>query len=303
VSAETQLYKKVLVACDFSRHARIAFARAVEIAKVSNAKLLVAHCVSDLAIMPTASELGGPFYDYAVMQEELRQDAIVNLEKLIQDSGTDGLKVEARVAVGSPHIAISDLVEQEKIDLVVTGRSGHSGWEQFLLGSTSRGLITRCKCSVLATSDEMPRKPKSILLCTDFSESSLVAAQEGLSLAKQLGADVHLLHVIDDGDIPKVMSFPKSDAEIMRNAVREQAEQNLKQFIATLAPGEHAIFSHVRNGIAWKEICQCAKDTKVDLVVIGNVGRNGLSGLVLGNTADRVLSHSKLSILAVKHSR
>ena len=55
MSVETQLYKKILVACDFSRHARIAFARAVEIAKASNAELLVAHCVSDLAIMPTVS--------------------------------------------------------------------------------------------------------------------------------------------------------------------------------------------------------------------------------------------------------
>lgn len=303
MSAQTHLYKKILVACDFSRHARMALTRAIEIAMASDAELLVVHCDSDLAIMPTASELGGPLYDYSVMQEELRQEAIANLEKLISNSSTGCLKVHARVAVGSPHIAISDLVEQEKIDLVVTGRSGHSGWEQFLLGSTSRGLITRCKCSVLATGDEMPKKPTSILLCSDFSESSLAAAQEGLSLAKQLGAYVHLLHVIDDGDIPKVMSFPKSDAEILRTAVREHAEQNLKQFVATLAPGGQPIFSHVRNGIAWKEICQCAKETKVDLVVIGNVGRNGLSGLVLGNTADRVLSHSKLSVLAVKHSR
>ena len=300
---ETQLYKKVLVACDFSQHAKAALARAAEIAKVSHAELIVVHCVSDLSIMPTASEIGGPVYDYFAVQDELRRDATINLEKFIQENAISGIPLHARVTVGSPHVAIAEMVDQEKIDLVVTGRSGHSGWEQFFLGSTSRGLITRCKCSVLATSDELQEQPKSILLCTDFSETSRVAANEGLLLAKQLGANLHLLHVIDDGDIPKLMNFSRFDAETMRNSVREQSEQNLKQFITSLGTDDWPIFSHVRNGIAWKEICQCATEIKVDLVIIGNVGRHGLSGLVLGNTADKVLSHSKLSILAVKHSQ
>lgn len=298
---DTHVYQKVLVACDFSQHAQAALVRAVEITQPSSTELLVVHCVSDLSIVPAASEMGGPFYDYSVMQEELLRDAAVNLEKFLKDLNIAGPQVHPRTAIGSPHVAISEMVDSEKVDLVITGRSGHSGWEQFFLGSTSRGLITRCQCSVLATSDELHDKPKSVLLCTDFSDSARVAAKEGLMLAKQLGAKVHLVHVIDTGDVPKSMDSSKYDVESMRNAVRDQADLNLKQFIQSLEPDGWPIVSHIRNGIAWKEICQCAQETEVDLVVIGNVGRNGLVGLVLGNTADRVLTHTKLSVLAVKH--
>ena len=297
-------YRSLLVACDFSEHSKIAYARAIEIASAYQCPLWLVHCVADLSLMPSVSETGLPFNDYTIMQKELVQESSVNLSRFIDEnsSPTANAAVHPKVLVGQPHVELSEFANREKIDLVVTGRSGHSGWEQFFLGSISRGLITRCPCSVMAVGDQLQQMPRTILAATDFSEASRVSVLEGISLAKKLGAAIHLIHVIDDQDVPQSSISAMKGAEAMRISIQEHAKLRLERFIATLECDGLTLLTHMSTGIPWQDVCQTAKNLQADLIVMGNVGRHGLSGLVLGNTADRVLSHTKIRVLAVKHS-
>jgi nucleotide-binding universal stress UspA family protein len=53
-------------------------------------------------------------------------------------------------------------------------------------------------------------------------------------------------------------------------------------------------------GTPWKEIQRLVQQLNADLIVIGTVGRNGIEGLLLGNTAEKVLDHCDCSVLTVK---
>lgn len=293
-------FRKILVATDFSSHSNIAFARAVELAIAFESEISVVHCLPDLAFIPSASEFGLPYNDYATVQEEFRREATMSMKNFLEGNVPQELAVHTSILVGDPHIELALLAEQWGADLVVAGRSGHSGWEQFLLGSTTRGLVHRSPTSVLAVSDQWIGKAANVLAGTDFSDASKNAVLKGAAIAEKQGATLHLLHVIDSKDTPEKSVARMADGESIRKLIKKNARSRLDAFVQSLGIGTPQLQIHLSWGTPWRDICQTAETFHADLVVIGNVGRRGVKGLVLGNTADRVLSHCKSSVLAVK---
>lgn len=292
--------KKILVATDFSVHSKIALARAIDFANGFQSQLTAVHCVPDLAFVPSGSEFGLPNTDYMVMQEEIRSDASSAMKNYLEGAVPRAMSVNSKILVGDPHIEVSIYAEAVKADLVVVGRSGHSGWEQFFLGSASRGLVHRCPTSVLAVSDEWTQKPKTILAGTDFSEKSRDAVLHGLAVAEKLGGIVYLLHVIDTTDTPSTSVDRMTGQDSMRQSINDFAQSRLESFVQSLDCDASQLQLHLSWGTPWRDMCQTAERLKAELIVIGNVGRRGVQGVFLGNTADRILSHCKTSVLAVK---
>ena len=292
--------RKILVATDFSAHSKIALARAVDLAMAFQSQLIAVHCLPDLAFVPSASEFGLPYNDYMVMQEEFRSEAAATMKNYLEGTIPPELAVGSKILVGDPHVELSLFAEKVHADLVVAGRSGHSGWEQFFLGSTSRGLFHRCPTSVLAVSDQWTEKPKSLLAGTDFSEASLKAVLHGMAMAKKFGAKVHLMHVIDTTDTPSKSVERMTSHDSMRQSIHDYAQSRLEAFIQSLDCDTSQLEAHLSWGTPWRDMCQLAEKIQADLIVIGNVGRRGVRGLLLGNTADRIMSHCKSSVLAVK---
>ncbi|MDA1179623.1 MAG: universal stress protein, partial [Planctomycetota bacterium] len=60
------------------------------------------------------------------------------------------------------------------------------------------------------------------------------------------------------------------------------------------------IKTHLSWGTPWQEIGRTAQHIAADLITIGTVGRSGIQGILLGNTAERVLTTQNCSILTVK---
>jgi hypothetical protein len=56
----------------------------------------------------------------------------------------------------------------------------------------------------------------------------------------------------------------------------------------------------VAQGAAWKVISSAARRLNADLIVMGSVGRRGVSGFLIGNTAERVLHTAESSLLVIK---
>ncbi len=296
-------FQKIVLATDFSSNSKIALDRAVEIAVAFGSQLTAVHCLPDLAFVPSASEFGLPYNDYIVMQEEFRVTACETMKEFLSGVIPNELSVRSEMLVGDPHVEVSLFAEKEKAGLVVAGRSGHSSWEQFFLGSTSRGLVHRCPSSVMSVSLALKEKPKTILAGTDFSDHSRAAVSNAIALAEKFGAELHLVHVIDTTDTPQQSVARMSGHTSIRQSINDYAQSRLETFVQTLQCDPGQIKLHLNWGTPWRDMCQLASTLRSDLIVIGNVGRRGVQGIFLGNTADRILSHCKASVLAVKESR
>jgi len=299
-----QGYKRILVAMDFSPSADAALQQAVWLARKVGAKITLAHTLPDLRrVVHTASYqarldlLSG---EGSVFEREVRQESDTRMRKIVVDLNAADLDVTVETLLGAPYTEITHSVQQEGYDLVLAGSRGLGAWERFFVGSTARRLIRNCPASVWIVKAEHVGAPKVVLASTDFSEASRKAVLHGLWVATQANADFHLLHVFDSMDIPENVIAKEGRYASLRREINEDATQRLEAFVQSLDSDRSRVHSHLSWGTPWKEICRAAQHLSIDLITLGTVGRSGIKGVLLGNTAEQVLGTCDCSILTVK---
>jgi nucleotide-binding universal stress UspA family protein len=138
-----------------------------------------------------------------------------------------------------------------------------------------------------------------ILVPTDFSECAGAAAEQAAQLAKQLGAAIEVVTVVDTS--PLLEAYGDVDYRNERIAyIRGQARQQLEAFARKHFAGLERVRQDVRDGNTFLEILQAAHDTGSDLIVLGTHGRTGLAHLLIGSTAEKVVRKSPVPVLTVR---
>ncbi|MDO8890935.1 MAG: universal stress protein [Sulfurimicrobium sp.] len=141
-----------------------------------------------------------------------------------------------------------------------------------------------------------------IVVATDFSAAAMRAVRRGAMIAKQLGAEMHLLHVVSPLDLypgpDHVADFRLNHEQALHTAVKNRldalAASLRKDFAIPVA-------SAARIGRAHKEIAEYAAAKAAGLVVTGARGENTLLDLMMGSTASRLLRLAACPVLIVKN--
>ena len=297
-------YQKILVAIDFSSHSEAALRQAVWLARQAGAQIILAHTLPDLRQVVHSASAGAKLdlleSEGKRFHREVRQKSDHQMRQMIANLNAADLDIRVETLLGEPFVEIIHAVQQEGYDLVLAGTRGLGAWRQFLVGSTAKRLIRKCPCSVWIVKAEHVGPPKAILAATDFSDASRRAVLEGLSVAQQAAADFHLLHVIDALDVPDGLMGQIPDVDSLLAAIHEQAHRRLDEFLASLPADSTRVQRHLSRGIPWQEISRFAKELNIDLLALGTIGRSGIQGVLLGNTAEKALSTCDCSILTVK---
>jgi nucleotide-binding universal stress UspA family protein len=139
-------------------------------------------------------------------------------------------------------------------------------------------------------------KIETIIAATDFSEIGGRAVGYAIDLARAMKARVVIVHSIEPLTLgaPGGMLVPV--AQMTETMVRG-AQTALTDLATKLSSSGVAIESMLREGYPADEIVQAAKDAKADLVVIGTHGRRGLSHVLLGSVAERVVRMAPCPVL------
>ena len=141
---------------------------------------------------------------------------------------------------------------------------------------------------------------KRILVPVDFSMHSETAVRLAADLARRDGGALHLVHVFEP------IAYPLPDGYVLftplqLNELVVQFEKQLTSMkTLALAAGAPEVETHVRQGACATDTCELAKDGAFDLIVMGTHGRSGLSHLLLGSVAERVLRRAPCPVLTVK---
>ena len=149
----------------------------------------------------------------------------------------------------------------------------------------------------------MSESPKiqKILFATDFSDPAEKAQQYAQELAERLNTELHLLHVVVPVAVP-ALGAP-SVGYIEDTAVMAELEESaLRDMNALFDPqwrAQHHVVSNVRIGTPVFEILQYANEQKIDLIVLGTLGRTGLSHLLLGSVAENIVRKAHCPVLTV----
>lgn len=147
---------------------------------------------------------------------------------------------------------------------------------------------------------------KNILLPHDGSELSEEAANHAIALARSIGAKLTVLHVVahrnlvlDEGVSSKLVQKLETDYE---NLAKKNAEGLLAKVVGRAkASGVDCTSLVLVGDSAYREIIGKASELGCDLVVMASHGRRGLEGLLLGSETVKLLTHSRIPVLVVRH--
>lgn len=140
---------------------------------------------------------------------------------------------------------------------------------------------------------------RSILVPTDFSPASEKALAYAVPFARQFGAKLTLLHVVEPVATPDFAnSFPLA---VENDKVMAQCRQHLEGVCRNLEIGPKLMEKTlVRYGRSFHEITDAARTLKVDLIIISTHGYTGLKRALLGSTTERVVRHAPCPVLVVR---
>lgn len=313
----TRPLRHLLVPLDFSGFARQALTCAVPLARQHHAKISLVHVVPPPTIATWRGIPGGGHY-LAMDQQNLMDAARAHLDELATQLLPDQLRGQTVVREGNPAAEVVAAAKALTADLIVLSNTGRSGLSRVLLGSTAERIVRHAPCPVLTVrrqrsgpamrllSLEQPLYPQGlpwrrILVPLDFSLTSLRALAVAVPLAKQSGARLLLLNVVEPNPYPTGMEgavLVMPDLTLAR-----KAKQQLPQLTRRFIPKSVRVTSLVGNGRAADVIVETAEAKDVDLIVLSTHGHTGWDRLLLGSTAEGVVRQAKCPVLVVRKSQ
>lgn len=141
---------------------------------------------------------------------------------------------------------------------------------------------------------------KRILIATDGSDNSRKAAEEGVELAKALGAQVIALNVVNEVIIASAVRQLGSDRKVVEDRLKTAGQKAVDDIKAMAANAGVPVDTIVRIGAPANAVIDVAGAEKADLVVMGSHGESGASKLLIGSVVQKVLYWATIPVLVVR---
>lgn len=288
----------VLLPVDFSAPSLRALEFALPLIKHFGADLHLVHVFA--TDHPFSGLVGMPF---VLPELEISRSIQEQLREVAQKYSIDLRPENLHVVKGRAFEEICRLGRDTGIDLIVIATRGNTGLKHLALGSTAERVVRYSSCPVLVThgakaAGGVPSFHK-ILAPVDFSECSMQGLVYAKAFAKHFKSKITLLnsvhfpyYVASDEyaryDLPRLMQHAEIFARDQMRDLLKKTDWNgleVKTSLPTGHPGQ--------------QICEHARDSDVDLIVISTHGSTGLTHLLLGSVAEYVVRHAPCPVLVV----
>lgn len=283
--------KDIVFATDFSPAAANALSYAGDLAQRFHASL---HVVN--AVEPANYSLPPETWHVA---DEARELETKKLRAFLQNSFPT-VESEVQIWEGTVSQVLTSAIDRDAADLVVLGTHGRTGVGKLLLGSSAEEILRNAPCPVLTigphTEPDQHRPLNDILYATDFSPASLSGARYAISLAREYGAKLTLLHVVEGR---------KTDELVHESDLIESSKRLLRNLVpqGTLSQEPQC---EVKLGAPAEKILEVAQQMHAELIVLGARRASGVPGAASHlpiATVHKVIAHAPCPVLTVRHAQ
>lgn len=149
---------------------------------------------------------------------------------------------------------------------------------------------------------------KKIMVAVDFSEYSLPLVEYAVSLAKDVGAELLLVNVLNQRDINM---WEKIHEEYDAFSVKEQIVEHTRDRqdrLASLAEAagctkcDVKTEQSIRRGVPYQELIKEIEEKKPDLLLMATKGRSNLADTIIGSCAQKMFRRSSIPLLSIRGS-
>jgi nucleotide-binding universal stress UspA family protein len=231
-------------------------------------------------------------------------NAMAYLEPIAARLRASGVDTRTSTAAGRAADVILDRATGD-IDLIAMATRGRGYPARALLGSVADGVVRKAPIPILLVSETCSRVwpeggPRKMLIAVDDPAAATSILKPATAFARQLGAMLFLLHVVDPlatsapAHAPvvarRLLSTELSNARTWLERIGQDSALELEVHTSRVVLGAHVASTIVR----------VAEEVGADIIAMATRGRSGLSRLVLGSVSTRVLQRSTVPILLVR---
>jgi nucleotide-binding universal stress UspA family protein len=305
-------FRSILVPLDGSPFAEQAVPLAALIAERAGSKLRLT-LVHGLPPAPIGAAAAKLFTSIELATRRSERSYLRAIQARLRDGGTR--VASAATVTGKAGPALAQYVQEMGIDLVVMSTHGRGGIRRAWLGSVADYLIRSLEVPVLVVrpreGEPGPARPGAsgqILVPLDGSSLAEEALGPAIALARAWDAELALLQVVRpvllSADPALALPLPSAFDEDLTMMGRTQAQDYLNDIVEELH--EQGIRATGAASLGWyaaESILEAARPERVAAIVIATHGRGGLSRLVLGSVADKVVRGADVPVLVYRPAR
>jgi len=291
-----QPFKSILVDVDATATAHPALERAIRLAQNTGTTLMV----TDVMTVPHAGSVLPPG-----LEEDIVRDRRQQLARIAR--GVRDVRAESKLLVGRPATALIQEILRSSHDLLMRSHArdlAAPGPKPF--GAVDMELLRKCPCPVLLARHGKPAPDPQIIGAVNASTEEL----DEQALNAKIVELTLLMATHLDAAPPRLLHAwaPFAELKVRRHSTDEQfavyVEDSRRRAAAHLARLVQSVEGRaqptLRRGEPDEVIPTFVVAEGIDLVVMGTMARSGISGMLIGNTAERILRKLPCSVLAVK---
>jgi nucleotide-binding universal stress UspA family protein len=296
--------RTILCPTDFSDASRHAFEHAASIAGHHRARLVALHAVSPAPVLVAGyAPMAGAYVTPDVVGSEVQQARAQALEET-RLARAAGLETETLVKTGSTARVILETADEIEADLIVLGTHGAGGFEHLVLGSVTEKVMRKASCPVLTVpprAQATSNLPFERMLCpVDFSQASLAAFDLACLLARESGARLTILHVVDWSHPGASHGVAHFEIPEFARYLEEDARTRLRQMAEDVEGTGLEPSIELAHGRPHRQVIATAEAIGADLIVMGVHGRHAISSRLFGSTTNHVVRSATCPVLTMR---
>ncbi|MEI8606419.1 universal stress protein UspE [Pseudoalteromonas sp. B160] len=293
--------KQILAIIDPTAESQHGLSRSIELAKKSGASITAFMSIYDFSYEMTTMLSGD---EREAMRNAVVKDRQLWLDEILQHYPDVDINSQV-VWHNRTYEAIIDTVIDQQFDLVVKGTHQHDTLKSVIFTPTDWHLIRKCPALVLLVKEHAWPSQGNILAAVNAVSEN----QQHLDLNHRIIQDAQFLCELANASLSIVNAYPATpvniaieipefNPSIYNESVKKHHIESTHELAAS-----HQIAQQncvIEEGLPEDVILDVAKRLNSELVVIGTVGRTGLSAALVGNTAEHVIDSLDCDVLALK---
>lgn len=296
-------FQHILVVVDPTTNNQKALKRAIDLAQRTHSNLTAFLSIYDFSYEMTTMLSSDE-------RESMRQSVINDrkqwIEQIIDDLPHENVFISSKVVWHNrPFEAIIEQVIEHKHDLVIKGTHQHDKFKSVIFTPTDWNVLRKCPSPVLLVKEHTWPKNGNILAALNIGSDepehqslNNKITQTANDLASLISGNVHLVNSYPGTPVNIAIEIPEFDSAEYNNTMLKHHQQ---------AMIEHAdkfnidrTCTYVKEGLPETVIERMSQKLDAELVILGTIGRTGLSAAFIGNTAEHVIDKLNCDVLALK---
>lgn len=305
-------FNNILVVLNPENDKQYALARAVRLAQEQKSPNPV-NITLFLAIYDLSYEMSALLSseERTEMRHNVIEQRKLAIQPYIEKYASDGIQFSSTVVWQSNEAeAITREVETHNYDLVVKYTKAEESLKSLIVTPVDWQILRKCPTPILVVKDGDWKHQRRILVAVNVSDDENEAHSsfndELVSLSMDLAdsldrGNIHLVTAYPPTPINMAIDLPEFSTGDCNSGLRGQYLLNMKALRQKYGISDD--HTHVLEGFPEDVIPQVAEKLEAELVILGTIGRTGLSAAFLGNTAEHVISKLNCNLLAIKPSK